>query len=180
MGSGLCMPPMMLPAGLQQLRTPHMAHFSPMGTGMGMGMGCGMRMIDMNCSSGYSLFPVPSMNGARFPCSPVPGAAGVHGMPGSSLPMFGVPGQGLPFGLPGAPYIPMSGFSTGTVSSPDTMAAACSMPAPDSSLPSTLKGQMQDMNSQPMNKMSNDCSQIQTSTQVDPGPMPHPFNQGCI
>ncbi|KAJ8623563.1 hypothetical protein MRB53_032092 [Persea americana] len=166
MGSGLCMPPMMLPAGLQQMRVPHMAHFSPMGAGMGMGMGYGMGMIDMSCSSGYPLIPVPSMHGARFPCSPVPGPGGVHGMPRTSLQMFGVPGQGLPFGLPRAPYIPLSGFSTGAVSSSDTLVAACSTPIPDSSLPSSSKGQMQDMNSQPMNKISNDCLQIQTSTQV--------------
>lgn len=170
MGSGFCMPSMMLPAGLQQIRASHMPHFPPMGTGMGMGLGMGvgygMGMIDMSCSSGYPLIPVPPMHGAQFPYSPIAGAAGLHGMPGSGVQMFGIPGQGVPLPLPRAQYIPMSGFSTRVVSAPDAPMVACPPLVPDSSLPSSSKDQIHDTNLQPMNKKSNNCSQIQTSTQV--------------
>ncbi|KAK8965996.1 Transcription factor PIF3 [Platanthera guangdongensis] len=59
MGGGLCMTPMMLPAGMnmQHLRAPQLPPFSPLGVGMGLGMGMGM--IDLNGSPG--LIPVPPM-----------------------------------------------------------------------------------------------------------------------
>lgn len=104
MGSGLCMAPMMLPAGMnmQHLRAPQ---FSPlgvgMGLGMGMGMGFGMGMIDLNGSPG--LIPVHPM---QFPCSPVPGVSGIYRMPSSSgsIHSLGIPAQ-TPFlhSQPGLP-----------------------------------------------------------------------------
>ncbi|ONK63029.1 uncharacterized protein A4U43_C07F10660 [Asparagus officinalis] len=107
MGSGLCMPPMMLPPGMQHIRAPTMTHFSPMGVGMGMGMGLsyGMGMLDMNSSPNCPLIPVPSMHTSQFPCTSV-------GIPGSAgLQLFGIPGhgQGLPVPLPRAPlFNPLS------------------------------------------------------------------------
>ncbi|KAH7676251.1 phytochrome-interacting factor 3 protein [Dioscorea alata] len=91
MGSGFCMPPMMLPPGMQHIRAPPMGPYSTMGLGMGMGMGYGMGMLDMN---GSPLIP-------QFPCPSLPGAPGLHGMPGSAaLQMFGIPGQGFPVPMP--------------------------------------------------------------------------------
>ncbi|XP_071715520.1 transcription factor PIF3-like isoform X2 [Rutidosis leptorrhynchoides] len=58
MGTGLCMPHMMFPAGMQHMHP----HFSPMGIGMGMGYGMGMGMgMDMNVGSqGHPhMFPYP-------------------------------------------------------------------------------------------------------------------------
>ncbi|KAH7666519.1 Myc-type basic helix-loop-helix (bHLH) domain-containing protein [Dioscorea alata] len=89
MGAGLCMPPMMMPPGMQHLRAAPM--YSPMGLGMsmgmGMGMGYGMGMFDMN------------------------GSPSLRGLPGgpASLQMFGIPGQGLPIPTPQLPqYTPYS------------------------------------------------------------------------
>lgn len=91
MGNGFCMPPMMLPPGMQHIRAPPMGPYSTMGLGMGMGMGYGMGMLDMN---GSPLIP-------QFPCPSLPGAPGLHGMPGSAaLQMFGIPGQGFPVPMP--------------------------------------------------------------------------------
>lgn len=111
MGNGLCMPPMMLPSGMQHVHAPPMAHFSPMGVGMGMGMGMGygMGMFDMNG------IPVSSMRTPQFPCSSIPMATGLHSIPGStSLQLYGIPGhgQGLPMSFPRAPlFSPMSGLA---------------------------------------------------------------------
>nr|WIE96153.1 basic helix-loop-helix transcription factor [Loropetalum chinense var. rubrum] len=112
MGTGLCMPPMMLPTGMQHIHAAHMAHFSPMGVGMGMGMGMGfgMGMVDMNSGSpGFPIIQMPPMQGAHFPGPPMSGASSLPGMAGSNLQMFGLPGQRLPMSMPHAPLIPLSG-----------------------------------------------------------------------
>lgn len=79
MGTGVCMPSMMLPTGIigmQQMHAvaPQMSHFPPMGIGMDgrmqMGAGC---------------------NPAQFLMPPIPGATAV---PGIQMPGF--PGQPLP------------------------------------------------------------------------------------
>ncbi|KAK3160633.1 hypothetical protein QOZ80_1BG0062210 [Eleusine coracana subsp. coracana] len=88
MGSGLCIPPMLLPPTMQHLQIPPMAHFPHLGMGLGYGMG----VFDMNSTT---TLPLPPMPGAHFPCQMIPGAAPQGlGIPGrNTLPMFGVPGQ---------------------------------------------------------------------------------------
>ncbi|KAM6578531.1 hypothetical protein CsatB_030368 [Cannabis sativa] len=113
MGAGLCMPPMMLPPGMQHMHASHMAHFSPMSIGMGMsmGMGYGVSMPDMNGgSSGYPMIQVPPMHAAHYPGPPIPGhSAGMHGMTGPNLQVFGLPGQGISMPMQRAPLVPMMG-----------------------------------------------------------------------
>lgn len=89
MGSGLCIPPMLLPPTMQHLQIPPIAHFPHLGMGLGYGMG----VFDMN---GSAAVPFPHMPaGAHFPCPMIPGAPPQGlGMPGrNTLPVFGVPGQ---------------------------------------------------------------------------------------
>ncbi|MQM02328.1 hypothetical protein Taro_035097 [Colocasia esculenta] len=130
MGGGLCMPPMMLPPGVQGMRPPHMAPFSPMavGMGMGMGLGFGMGVLDM---SRPPLMPIPRMHGPQYPCVSMPAAAGLHGMPGSAnLQMFGMPGQPLPMSMTHPPpFIPLTGMPA-SVNSVASSAAATEAAAP--------------------------------------------------
>ena len=113
LGAGLCMPPMMLPAGMQHMHPPHMAHYSAMGMGLGMGlgMGFGMGMPDMNgSSSGYPMIQVPPLQGAHFPGPQMPGHNAVlHGMGGPNLQMFGLPGQGITMPMQRPPLMPVMG-----------------------------------------------------------------------
>uniref|UniRef100_A0A0A9DEX0 BHLH domain-containing protein n=1 Tax=Arundo donax TaxID=35708 RepID=A0A0A9DEX0_ARUDO len=90
MGSGLCIPPMLLPPTMQHLQIPPMAHFPHLGMGLGYGMG----IFDMNSTTAV---PLPPMPGVHFPCSMIPGAAPQGlGIPGrNTVPMFGVPGQAI-------------------------------------------------------------------------------------
>ncbi|XP_062196962.1 transcription factor PHYTOCHROME INTERACTING FACTOR-LIKE 15-like isoform X2 [Phragmites australis] len=90
MGSGLCIPPMLLPPTMQHLQMPPMAHFPHLGMGLGYGVG----VFDMNSTAGVPLQPMP---GAHFPCSMIPGAAQQgFGIPGrNTLPMFGVSRQAI-------------------------------------------------------------------------------------
>ncbi|RLN29808.1 transcription factor APG-like [Panicum miliaceum] len=74
MGTGLCVPPMLLPA--MQVPAPHpMAHFPHLGMGLGFGMGAA------------AAFDMARAAGAHFPCPPMAMPPG---------PMFGVPGQAMP------------------------------------------------------------------------------------
>ncbi|KAG2624510.1 transcription factor APG-like isoform X2 [Panicum virgatum] len=76
MGTGLCVPPMLLPA--MQVPVPHpMAHFPHLGMGLGFGMG----------AAAAAAFDMARAAGAHFPCPPMPMPPG---------PMFGVPGQAMP------------------------------------------------------------------------------------
>lgn len=90
MGSGLCIPPMLLPPTMQHLQIPPIAHFPHLGMGLGYGMG----VFDMNSSPAV---PFPPMPGAHFPCSMIPGTTPQGlGMPGrNTVPMFGLPGQAI-------------------------------------------------------------------------------------
>ncbi|XP_040377589.1 transcription factor PHYTOCHROME INTERACTING FACTOR-LIKE 15-like isoform X2 [Oryza brachyantha] len=90
MGTGMCIPPMLLPTAMQHLQIPPMAHFPHLGIGLGYGMG----VFDMNTGA----LPMPPMPGAHFPCPMIPGASPQGlGIPGTStMPMFGVPGQAIP------------------------------------------------------------------------------------
>ncbi|KAG2588075.1 hypothetical protein PVAP13_5NG205300 [Panicum virgatum] len=113
MGSGLCIPPMLLPPTMQHLQIPPMAHFPHLGMGLGYRMG----VFDMNSTPAV---PFPSMPGAHFPCPMIPGPPPQGlGMPGrNTVPMFGLPGQAIhppassvqPFpylaGLPVRPNLP--------------------------------------------------------------------------
>lgn len=108
MGTGLCMPPMMFPTGMQHMHP----HFSPMGMGMGMGYGMGMGMgMGMEMNGGPQghphMFPFPpNTQGSRQPvASPIPGQ-GIP-IPRSSIPVYGHPGQGMPRAFPQSP---MPGF----------------------------------------------------------------------
>ncbi|KAL5222869.1 hypothetical protein ABZP36_027582 [Zizania latifolia] len=91
MGTGLCIPPMLLPAAMQHMQIPPMVHFPHLGMGLGYGMG----VFDMNRST---TIPIPPMPGARFPCPMIPGASPQGlGIPATNtMPMFGVPGQAIP------------------------------------------------------------------------------------
>ncbi|TVU21355.1 hypothetical protein EJB05_30985 [Eragrostis curvula] len=101
MGSGLCVPPMLLPPTMQHLQIPQMAHFPHLGMGLGYGMG----VFDMNSTATVPLQPMP---GAHFPCSMIPGAAlQGFGIPGrNTLPMFGVHGQAIHPSVPGVQPFP--------------------------------------------------------------------------
>ncbi|XP_022015978.1 transcription factor PIF3 isoform X3 [Helianthus annuus] len=87
MGTGLCMPPMMFPNGMQHMHP----HFSPMGIGMGMGYGMGMGMgMGMEMNGGQHMFPFsPTIHGSRHPFP--------------SPPMYGHLSQGMPMLLPQPP-----------------------------------------------------------------------------
>ncbi|KAF0920539.1 hypothetical protein E2562_035644 [Oryza meyeriana var. granulata] len=91
MGTGLCIPPMLLPTAMQHLQIPPMAHFPHLGMGLGYGMG----VFDMNNTG---TLPMPPMPGAHFPFPMIPGASPQGlGIPGTNtMPMFGVPGQAIP------------------------------------------------------------------------------------
>lgn len=171
MGSGLCMPPMILPAGMQHMLMPLMAHLSQMGVGMGMGMrlGYGMGMLDTNGSPSCPLLPVPPMRGPQLCFPSIPGTQGLHGMPSStSLPTFGTSGLRLP-----APMPPIPPFGSLSVLSekPNLMPEAEGMtnnplPATDAIPSSSSKDQQQQiLDLENMQKTSTEGSQIKTSTQ---------------
>ncbi|KAI3715488.1 hypothetical protein L6452_22472 [Arctium lappa] len=109
MGTGLCMPSMMFPTGMQHM---HPAHFSPMGIGMGMGygmgMGMGMGMVEMTGGPPH-MFPFPpTTNGSQHTVpSPPSGLDSCQGIPRSS---FQVYGQGMPMLIsqPPMPGFPMN------------------------------------------------------------------------
>jgi len=177
MGSGLCMPPMMLPPGMQRNHAPQMAHFSPMGVGMGMGMGLGygMGMLDMNGSPSCPLIPVPSMHTTQFPCSPIPGNAGLHGIPGSTgLQLFGIPGhgQGLPMSMPRAPlFSPLSGLAA-KGSSMNEVSGSMVNPLPVSDVGHSSRSkdrlqQQQSINLEATQKTSNSQPQVVTSSHLE-------------
>ncbi|XP_010271074.1 PREDICTED: transcription factor PIF3 isoform X2 [Nelumbo nucifera] len=172
MGSGLYMPPVMLPPGMQHVHAPHMAHFSPMGVGMGMGMsmglGFGMGMVDMSGgSSGCPLIQVPPMHGTQFPTTPISGPASLPGMAGSGLQMFGLPGQGLPMSMPRAPFIPLSGgSSTIPVLAPDVSGVVTPIKESSPASPSSSKDPEPTISLQVMQKNSADCSEDKMSNQA--------------
>ncbi|KAK4273358.1 hypothetical protein QN277_021777 [Acacia crassicarpa] len=105
MGTGLYVPPMMLPHGMQHMHS-HMSPFPPMGGCMPLGLGMGYAMRMANMSSGCSRFPmiqVPQMQGTHISVPSMFGATALHGMERSNPQMFGLCGQG--FHLSGAPLM---------------------------------------------------------------------------
>ncbi|KAK9161887.1 hypothetical protein Syun_008228 [Stephania yunnanensis] len=131
MGTGLCMPPMMLPPGMQRMHAPHMSPFSPMG----------------GASSACPLIQVPPMHGPQFPCGTVPGPSSLPMMTGSSAQMFGLPGQGL--SMPRPPFVHMPGApSTRPASSPIVPGPADVEEIQDPALHSSSKDQNENLDLQ--------------------------------
>lgn len=105
MGAGLCIPPMMFHPGTQHMYHAPIPHFSPMGVGMGMSMSFG----NINGGSPQCpIFPVPSIQRARFPSSAL-GLTNLQGIPGPNLPIHGHPSPGLHTRVPRAPLVPLTG-----------------------------------------------------------------------
>ncbi|KAL1534985.1 ATP-dependent DNA helicase pif3 [Salvia divinorum] len=109
MGSGLCMPPMMFPTGMQPMHPAHVPHFQPMGVGVGMGMAYGMGIPpDMNAgSSGCPIYPVPPLQVPHF-SSTVPGLVNFQRMPSHNHPVYGHPAQAYPSSVPRPPFVPLA------------------------------------------------------------------------
>ena len=173
MGTGLCMPPMMLPTGMQHIHAAHMGHFPHMGVGMGMGMGMGYGMGMLDMSGGSPSCPIiqaPPMQGAHFPGRPISASPNLHRMVGSNLQMFGLPSQGIPLSMPHAPLIPVSGSPLMKSSMAlNGSGASGAMEVPDSAPSSSSKDLIQNVNSQ-VNKVmqNNDANSSMASTQVCP------------
>nr|XP_010941466.1 transcription factor PHYTOCHROME INTERACTING FACTOR-LIKE 15 isoform X2 [Elaeis guineensis] len=165
MNSGLCMPPMLLPPGMQHMHVPAMARFLPTGVGMGMGMGLGygMGMYDMNGSPSCSMIHVPAFHGPQFPCPSIPGPLGLHGMPGSvNHQMFGVPAHGFPLSMPRPSS---SGISVKANSVPEiTAPMTCAIPASDAA-PASISEDQQHQNVETSPRSNTDNSQIQNPNQ---------------
>lgn len=100
MGSGLCMPPMMFPTGMQHMHP----HFHPMGVGMGMAYGMGMPEMNGG-SSGCPIFPVPPMQVPQHFPSTMPGLPNFQR---PNLPVFGHPSQAFPSSVPRPPFVPLA------------------------------------------------------------------------
>ncbi|CAJ1871224.1 unnamed protein product [Sphenostylis stenocarpa] len=110
MGTGLYLPAMMLPPGIQHMHAAHMGPFSPIGVGMQMrlGVGCGMGMglHDANAeSSRFPMIQVPQMQGTKFPIAHAPGST----MPRPNAQVFGLPSQVHPMPMPHAPMFSFPG-----------------------------------------------------------------------
>lgn len=165
MGTGLCMPPMMFPTGMQHMHP----HFSPMGIGMGMsyGMGMGMGMEMNGGSQGHPhMFQFsPTTQGSRHHVpSPIPGLDAGQGIPipRSSFPVYGHPGQGMPMVFPQSP---MPAFPNPTVRQMGGTQGEARDPAPSSNDP------MQNKNPNPITQISNQAQlankNLNQSTLVD-------------
>ncbi|GMI79408.1 hypothetical protein HRI_001610100 [Hibiscus trionum] len=170
MRTGLYMPPMMFPTGMQHMHAAaHMAHFSPMSVGMGLGMGFGMPFPQTNtAASACPMVQVPPIPGAAFsgPGSHLSGTSTLHEMTGSNLHLYGLHGQGFPMSMPGAPLIPSPGghlmksaigLSGGGLVGP--------MDNIDSATASSSKDPIQNINSQVTDNTNINSSVNQTSTQ---------------
>ncbi|EHA8586649.1 transcription factor PHYTOCHROME INTERACTING FACTOR-LIKE 15 [Cocos nucifera] len=165
MNSGLCMPPMLLPPGMQHLHAPAMARFLPTGVGMGMcmGFGYGMGMYNMNGSPSCSMIPVPPFHGPQFPCPSIPGPLGLHAMPGSvNHQMSGVLGQGIPLSKPrpSSSGISVKANSVPEITAPMTRA----IPASDAD-PASISEDQQHQNMETLPRSNIDNSQIQNPNQ---------------
>lgn len=170
MGAGLYMPPMMLPTGMQHMHAAHMARYSPIGVGMGMAMGYGLGLPDMNGgSSACPMVHLPPIHGAPFPGQQISGLSALQGMAGSNLQSLALLGQGLPMSIPCAPtpLIPMPGGpllrSTMGLSSSGIEGPLDNM---DSSITSTSKDPMQNINPQAIQITGAGSSMNQTLSQV--------------
>ncbi|KAE9593734.1 putative transcription factor bHLH family [Lupinus albus] len=151
MGSGLYMPAMMIPLGMQHMQASHVAPFSP----MAMQMGYGMRMHENN--GGSSRFPmahVPQIQGTNLVSAHMSGATDLHGMAARSYPqVFGISNPGLSVPMPCSPLLPFQGESLMNQSSLglNTSATAGLIETVNSvSTSSSLKNPMPNLSSQVM------------------------------
>lgn len=175
MGAGFCVPPMMFPTGVQHMHGAQMPHFSPMslGMGMGMGMGFGMGMLEMNGrSSGYPIYPMPSVQGGHFPSPPIPTSTAYPGIAVSNRHAFAHPGQGLPMSIPRASLGPLAGQSATGAAVPLNVARAgvpveirSAPPVLDTKNPVHKNSQMVN-NAEPSRPQNQTCSQVQTTNEV--------------
>lgn len=153
MGSGLCIPPMLLPPAMQHLQIPPVAaHFPHLGMGLGYG---GMGVLDMN--SAAAAVPFPHMPGAHFPCPMIPGAPlpqglGI-GMPGrNTMPVFGVP--------PGQPIQPPFPSLAGLPVRPNL--------APPHASSAAMANMVQEQQQQQHQSLNNGASTAAAATASDP------------
>lgn len=172
MGTGLYMPPMMLPAGMQHMHAPHMASFSPMGVGMhmGFGMGYGMGIPDMNGgSSRFPMIQVPQMQGTHIPVTHMPAPIALHGMTRSNSPGFGLPGQGHPMPMPRAPTFPFSGgpLMNSSAMGLQVCGSSAHVETMDSASASGLKDQMPNVDTQVKQSAGGRDSSSQMPTQCE-------------
>ncbi|XP_055816497.1 transcription factor PIF3 isoform X2 [Solanum dulcamara] len=175
MGTGFCVPPMMFPTGVQHMHGAQMPHFSPMslGMGMGMGMGFGMGMLEMNGrSSGYPIYPVPSVQRGHFPSPPIPASTAYPGIAVSNRHAFAHPGQGLPMSIPRASLGPLAvQSSTGAAVPLNGARAGVSLeirsapPFLESKKPVHKNSQMVH-NAEPSCTQNQTCSQVQATNEV--------------
>ncbi|KAL3030219.1 hypothetical protein AAZX31_03G207800 [Glycine max] len=108
MGSGLYVPAMMLPPGMQHMHAPHMGPFSPIGVGMQMRLGMGM--LDANVIESSRFIQVPQMQGTQLPITHTPGSSVLHGMARPNAQVFGHhPSQVHPMPMPHAPIFSFPG-----------------------------------------------------------------------
>ncbi|CAO2192694.1 unnamed protein product [Urochloa humidicola] len=161
MGTGLCIPPMLLPPTMQHLQIPPIAHFPHLGMGLGYGMG----VFNMNNTPAV---PFPGMPGAHFPCSMIPGTPPQGlGMPsGNTVPMFGLPGQAIhPSASSVQPFPSFAGLPVRPNLAPQVSAAMANM----------VQEQQQDVATQQQQSMNNEVRQgtntgdpeLQTILQVE-------------
>lgn len=156
MGTGMFIPPMGFPRGMQHLNAPHLTPFSPvnagmgigMGLGMGMGMNFGMGMLDLTGgSAGCPLIPMPPIHGQHFPYTPMSGSPSLSHLAGSNLQMFAPPGQRIPVSMSPSPFIPTSGgVSINPNSLPIVSEAAIPTEVPNLTTPSCSKDTEEYMN----------------------------------
>lgn len=104
-GTGLCMPSMMIPNGMQHMLHAHAPHISPVGLGMGMRYGMGMPGLTGG-APGYPIFPMSSMQALHFPSS-MSGPNNFQTIPAPNL--YGHLNQGLPNFAQRAPMVPSTG-----------------------------------------------------------------------
>ncbi|XP_062208807.1 transcription factor PHYTOCHROME INTERACTING FACTOR-LIKE 15-like [Phragmites australis] len=164
MGSGLCIPPMLLPSTMQHLQIPPMAHFPHLGMGLGYGMG----LFDMNnpgCSAAVPLAPMP---GAHFPYSMIPGAVPQGlGMPGrDTVPMFGVPGQAIHSSASSVqPFPSLAGLPVRPNLAPQVSATMANMVQEQQK--GVANQQQQNLNNEARQEANTGGPQLQTILQVE-------------
>nr|CAB3476951.1 unnamed protein product [Digitaria exilis] len=161
MGSGLCIPPMLLPPTMQHLQIPPIAHFPHLGMGLGYGMG----VFDMNSTAAV---PFPSMPGAHFPCSMIPGTTPQGlGMPGrNTMPMFGLPGQAIhPSASSVQPFPSMAGLPVRPNLAPQVSAAMRNMVQEQQQ--GVASQQQQNMNNEAQNGANTGDPELHTILQVE-------------
>ncbi|KAK4739469.1 hypothetical protein R3W88_003166 [Solanum pinnatisectum] len=175
MGTGFCVPPMMFPTGVQNMHGAQMPHFAPMslGMGMGMGMGFGMGMLEMNGrSSGYPMYPMPSVQGGHFPSPPIPASTAYPGIAVSNRHAYAHPGQGLPMSIPRASLGPLAGQPSTGAAVPMNVARAgvpveirSAPPNLDSKTPVHKNSQIV-QNAEASRPQNQTCSQVQATNEV--------------